>query len=436
MYHVLIAEDEPASMQHINTLIQIKCPDFEVVGTAENGKEAFEKISRLRPDVLITDVKMPVMDGVTLVNKVKERYPEVLSIIVSGYPEFSYAQEALRAGASDYLLKPLKPSAFQEGINIIRGKLDELYYRLRNSMIHDMCMGIQPDKVRFDRAFAEDEYYIAIIRKNCLPRRFLNSRKMEIFSGKEEKIMIYGRDEMESLYICPRKVLFHYSFYQLMQHEIEKEKEKDGFSFYTLVLHEDSIVSTQLPDVIRRLYRTLDYCLVIGKDQTVILDKDISVKSSENTRELDKLEILVKEHSVSKIVCEIQNCFEKWKKEERTQLWTEDKVHEIFYLFRKYNMLDESVKTYEYYLDEIFYSVSDMNDIAESIIQLLKKNSSEEKNRQKLDTPEFFNKVLEYIERHLAEPLSPESVAKVFGISQTYLNRLFRKYSKTDLTEP
>ena len=84
MYRVFIAEDEPAAMKHICTIIEIKCPGFEVVGTADNGRSALEQIEKLQPDVLITDVKMPVMDGITLVKRIGEKYPEILSVIISG----------------------------------------------------------------------------------------------------------------------------------------------------------------------------------------------------------------------------------------------------------------------------------------------------------------------------------------------------------------
>ena len=106
MYRVLIAEDEPAAMQHISTIIRIKCPGFEVAGTADNGKTALEMLETLKPDILITDVKMPVMDGITLVKKAGEKYPEILSVIISGYQDFDYAREALRSGCCDYILKP------------------------------------------------------------------------------------------------------------------------------------------------------------------------------------------------------------------------------------------------------------------------------------------------------------------------------------------
>ena len=88
----------------------MKCSDYEVIATASHGQEALELMEGQVPDLIITDIQMPVMNGLQLLAVVKEKYPEVLSVIVSGYQEFQYAQEAIRQGASEYILKPIVPS--------------------------------------------------------------------------------------------------------------------------------------------------------------------------------------------------------------------------------------------------------------------------------------------------------------------------------------
>lgn len=430
MYRVLIAEDEPAAMQHISTIIRIKCPGFEVAGTADNGKTALEMLETLKPDILITDVKMPVMDGITLVKKAGEKYPEILSVIISGYQDFDYAREALRSGCCDYILKPVKPSTFQERMRILQGKLDEAYYVMRNRMIREMCRGILPDEQKFKRVFSSDEYYVALFRKNSLPRRFVNSRGIEIFSIKDEQMMVYGRDEMEALYICPRELLFHNSFYQLMMHMVEKEKA--GASFYTMVLREDSVSAMRLPEVIKELYQTLDYRLIIGRNQVIVKGDEECVISNSESRNplLERLEVMVKDHaSQQKLQEEIAVCFCKWEEEGHTQLWVEDKVREIFGLFRRHRALDEPIEMCEYFMDEAFYYSTSMKELAVNISQILSKGMNEEARRIKIDTPEFFEKITEYMKKHLTEQLSPQNICEVFGISQTYLSRLFRKYS-------
>mgnify|MGYP006919226788 CR=1 FL=1 len=121
----------------------------------------------------------------------------------------------------------------------------------------------------FQQIFPEEEYYTALLRKNSLPRRFLESQGVEFFSGMEEQMIVYGRDEMETLYICPKKLLFHNSFYQVVQNLLEKEKKTKTMSFYTLILTEKPVSAKELFPTIRRLIYILDHRLIIGKNQTI-----------------------------------------------------------------------------------------------------------------------------------------------------------------------
>ncbi|MFD1402224.1 response regulator transcription factor [Robinsoniella peoriensis] len=436
MYQVFIAEDEPAALEHICTIIQNKCPNFQVVGTAEEGKSALEQLEYLRPDVLITDVKMPVVDGIFLIKRVKEKYPDILSVIISGYQEFDYAQSALHYGVCDYILKPVKPSTLQESMYMIQGRLDEYYYGLRNRTIREMYLGNISDPVRFRRIFSDDGYYIALLRKNSLPRRFAEFRGVEIFSIKEEQLMVYGRDEMEALYICPVKLMVHSSFEKFMMHILEKQK--NTAAFHTLVLKERPVPAEKLPEMIRQLYQTMDYQLVIGKNQ-IIRDEDFDAAEKGGHKfdnsSLSRLEFLIKEHNRQDIPDEISRCFAKWSREEYTQLWTEEKVREMFSVFRRADLLDEPVAMCEYFIDEAFYYAENMQKLAEDIRQILCRNILEESRTWKIDTPEFFDKVEKYLKEHLTEPLSPQKICDVFGISQAYLSRLFRKYSTVSFSK-
>lgn len=436
MYQVFIAEDEPAALEHICTIIQNKCPYFQVIGTAEDGKSALEQLEYLRPDVLITDVKMPVMDGIFLIKRVKEKYPDILSVIISGYQEFDYAQSALHYGVCDYILKPVKPSTLQESMYMIQGRLDEYYYGLRNRTIRDMYTGNISDPALFRRIFCEDEYYIALLRRNSLPRRFAEFRGVEIFSIKEEQLMVYGRDEMEALYICPVKLMVHSSFARFMMHILEKEK--NATAFHTLVLKDNPVPAEKLPEMIRQLYQTMDYQLVIGKNQIIRdseEDADEKGRHKFDNSSLSRLEFLVKEHNRLEIPDEISCCFDRWSREEYTQLWTEEKVREMFSLFRRADLLDEPVAMCEYFIDEAFYYAENMQKLAEDIRQILCRNILEESRTWKIDTPEFFEKIEKFVREHLSENLSPQKICGVFGISQAYLSRLFRKYSTVSFSK-
>lgn len=123
MYKVLIADDEPKVSQLIKNLIQWEPLKLELVATAHDGITALEEIKRYRPDIVITDIRMPGYDGIELIRYAKEVNPNIDFIIVSGYQHFDYAHNAIKYGVKDYLLKPLNKNE----INAALAKMIERY---------------------------------------------------------------------------------------------------------------------------------------------------------------------------------------------------------------------------------------------------------------------------------------------------------------------
>jgi len=108
MYTLLIVDDEKWVRQGLSLSIDWRAEGIEVVGEAEDGEQALQRIEDRPPDILITDIRMPGLDGLELMEKLRERGLGTKVIVISGYSDFAYAQQALRHGASDYILKPIE----------------------------------------------------------------------------------------------------------------------------------------------------------------------------------------------------------------------------------------------------------------------------------------------------------------------------------------
>lgn len=119
IYKVIVAEDEELILNSIIKKIHKSGSRFKVIASAQDGKTALNLIEKNLPDILITDIRMPVMDGLELIKNLYEKYPYIKKIIISGYGEFSYAQQALKYEVKDYLLKPVKQEALTEALNKI-----------------------------------------------------------------------------------------------------------------------------------------------------------------------------------------------------------------------------------------------------------------------------------------------------------------------------
>ena len=110
MIKVLIADDELKICDLIFNLVDWAALDMSVIAVAHDGKETIEIIKSDMPDIVITDIRMPGYNGVDIIRIGKEYNPDMQFIIISGYSQFEYAQNAIHYGVSDYLLKPVKES--------------------------------------------------------------------------------------------------------------------------------------------------------------------------------------------------------------------------------------------------------------------------------------------------------------------------------------
>ena len=126
-FRILLADDEPYLRKSVIRRIDELDAGFTVAAEASDGAEAFEILRTESIQVVITDIRMPVMDGLELARRIRETYPDVVVIILTGYADFSYAQEALRQGATDYLLKPIDTDDLEAALSRIRLILERLY---------------------------------------------------------------------------------------------------------------------------------------------------------------------------------------------------------------------------------------------------------------------------------------------------------------------
>ncbi|MGL5435230.1 MAG: response regulator transcription factor [Lachnospiraceae bacterium] len=123
MYRVIIVEDETTVRRGIVLTLDWNALGCAVLGEAANGEEGLSLALRLNPDIIVTDVKMPRMDGVEMIQKLRTSGCKSRFIILTAYGDFRYAQSALRLGVSDYLLKPLKDGDLETAVQNIIGHL-------------------------------------------------------------------------------------------------------------------------------------------------------------------------------------------------------------------------------------------------------------------------------------------------------------------------
>lgn len=124
MYKVAIIDDEPLIVEGLSKTMAWEKWNCQVAGTASDGKEGMELIREKRPDIVITDINMPKMDGLRMIAGLKSEFPDMQLIILTGYREFEYARQAIELGVSRFLLKPSKMNELEEAVDAVTKRLE------------------------------------------------------------------------------------------------------------------------------------------------------------------------------------------------------------------------------------------------------------------------------------------------------------------------
>lgn len=125
MYKMVVVDDEYFTCEGLKILLNWEEMNVEIVGTALNGEDGLKLVEREKPDILITDIRMKIMDGLTMIQKLRNNGFKGEVIVLSGYKVFEYAQEAMANDVSCYLLKPITKDKMMEAIKIVLKKIDE-----------------------------------------------------------------------------------------------------------------------------------------------------------------------------------------------------------------------------------------------------------------------------------------------------------------------
>ncbi|MCD7867978.1 MAG: response regulator [Clostridiales bacterium] len=427
-YQVLIADDEPTAGILIQKILERKCPDFQVVSIEENGQRVLDMMSKTPVDVVITDVIMPAMDGITLAARMKEEYPDTYVVIASGYQEFDYAKGAIQASVEDYLLKPMNPREVQTLFERIRKKLEKKYDFQRNQVLHSISNGTDAGvREKLPRLFPAEYYYAAVIRRNSVISRFGSGGSGEIFAAESEQLIIYGRDNMEMLYLCSEEMLV-VDFEAMMDREFEKLRSEEDF--LTMVICEERFALADLPEIVHDLYRKLDNSIVIGLEQKIFLNRP-GKETFDRTRSEEsfhRLLALTERRELSGMKKELEKLFLAWEEERCSQFWIEGKLRYFFYEMQNWGLLKD---WNEYWLGDAFSQALTMSDLCSNILDILRQYADFEVAADRDDREAVFKKIVSYMKTHLGENLSVKVVCSEIGVSQATLSRLFHTYADT-----
>lgn len=155
MYNILVVDDEKLMRTYLANIIPSLTDAYQVSGIAEDGREAIDLLNKQHYDVVITDIKMPVVDGLNLARYIHENHPDTVVIIVSGYNNFSYARKAIQYQVTDYLLKPLVDKDLKQLLDSVSARLSNVS-GTSNWVIEDFSLEVKIKKELLASIMDED----------------------------------------------------------------------------------------------------------------------------------------------------------------------------------------------------------------------------------------------------------------------------------------
>lgn len=139
MIRLLLVDDQSLICQGLKAMLSLE-PDLEIVGMAHNGEAALEQVALLQPDVVLMDVRMPVMDGREATRAITQQYPQVKVLVLSTFDDDQYIADAMRAGAKGYLLKDMPSEELAQAIRFVHSG----YTQLAPGLMEKLLTGLAP----------------------------------------------------------------------------------------------------------------------------------------------------------------------------------------------------------------------------------------------------------------------------------------------------
>jgi two-component system response regulator YesN len=337
MYKVLIVDDERIIREGIARMINWESLGLNLMGTAGNGQEASEMIEKDIPDIVITDVKMPILDGLSLISMENELHPEIMFIVLSGYGEFELASGAMRYGVKHYLLKPCNENVIIGALNNAVDSLQhrdrrETLFRESQNYLHMMLplmreQFLRDYMVNGTYTIEEMDYYCSLFNVELSNYRVVifqinhtkvfeemyALRKIILESFVPETICMTAT--MTNQLILLARQMNEDTLQDMMEYIKVKYSDYGGKKF--TASYSDEVDFCSLPQAYREAERCLKFSFYLGEG-IVITTKDIEHEDEEHLTgsliyDFDKIAVAIKSGNLEEVKSESDTFFSKLK---------------------------------------------------------------------------------------------------------------------------
>ncbi|MDV4150416.1 response regulator [Clostridium sp. AL.422] len=443
---VLIVEDEFIMRQGMKHMIEWEREGFTIVGEATNGQEALELIETLKPNIVISDIVMPILNGVDFSKVIQRKYPEVQIIILSSYDNFEYVKDTLLSGAVDYILKPtLNPNqllvTLNKAVDRIPGleliKDEDMYY---SNILERYILG-------FDD-FIDNNSFYTIFPNTCFRLLGINIKQAygknretvkEVKSIIEEYLI--NHDYAFIKFILNEEVLSYLINYRMNEDkkivsEIEKYIENKIIHknmFFVITSKFDNLAN------VREIYnkKLIPYLSLkfYYENKILLYSEKISLEEKIEKFDSSKYDNLLKRKDFTSAISFMENYIDLAISSKMDEYKLKNLVKNLLYNLivnlESYDLEAEELRqNYFKKIDKLQYLEEFKRVIEEIVLELnefINKNVNLDEDR--------INVILEYIEANYDKTLELSDLSKAFNFNYYYLSYYFNNHCKEGFSE-
>ena len=455
--NVMIVDDEPVILVGIQFMIEKYCPECRVCALAVDGKDGLQKIREHRPDIVITDITMPEMDGLELIRTARAEGVTARFVILSGYSDFNYARQAVSIGVEDYITKPIEEKELAEVMRKVstsiareRDAAERAAYRgekLREYVLRDVLTGKNAGKQERTGKLAAIHFPLsqALYLCLCLPtgdgRDQKETRKETLRALAEEYmpfqqecavltdlqdvdcvLMAIGRDTPERT-VYNRLGMFRYVCMEKMDRDIWIGCSR---------IHESP---EDIPTAFEEARCALNYRILLGEPDIIHYEKihNIEPKNAvlpeETLRQLEEAVDTMDDASCQRLLDQI---FAEWKS--RSDMTLEQvRIAALNILLTGIRKIPSVQFQLNEYLGKNLFTLEGLNQfesleqLKNWILNVLKSMNEMMLHSAAGENPDLIEESKKYIRQHFTEEISLKEVADRFFINASYFSTLFKK---------
>lgn len=447
-YSVMVVEDEPLIRENIIAKIHNANSLFHVSYSASNGQEALNHLEEYHPDVLITDIQMPVMSGLELIEQAKKQYPNLECIILTGYNEFEYARKAMKNGVQEYLLKPLRQEQISDVLKTIQTRLLKQRTYTERNIIVSQLYGSDTAK-ELPSSLRKEKFAIFLINLGHLLRHFSSYENVLHFQDCWKQIGLESYMESRS-FGCnkwwliddrqPNQKFLILSFPSGLKADITALGE--DLLHYILPLVSPLIVNicssknlsryNEIWLTSQKIRFHLEHSLCLGASCFFLLEA--TPESTDNFRkETDDFQDIILNLISTANRRSLRNELEKFCRQLDENAMPQHSMEKLFFqliekTYRQFLPASEAeIAHLEYDFCEKLALSPNLMGIFNYIMNVFENLLQLEEN-DIYDPQELVQRIRTFIEQNYTTPISLESIASAFHFDSSYLTKIFKKY--------